>query len=83
MYVLALLEDTVVTRPHELQKDTSVVIKKRLSERLSNKVVPNLGLCVTVYDLLEVGSTYILPGEGYGHTRVKVGSLKERFYGNI
>lgn len=72
MFIVSLLEDTVVTKPHELQHEVTSVIKRRLSDRLSNKIVPNLGLCIAVYDLLHVGSTYILPGEGYGHTRVKV-----------
>ncbi|VDL66797.1 unnamed protein product [Nippostrongylus brasiliensis] len=71
MFVLALLEDTIAIKPHELGKDLCQVLRRRINQRLSNKIVPDLGLCICVYDLLEVGVTYILPGEGSGHTRVK------------
>ncbi|KIH53435.1 RNA polymerase Rpb7 protein [Ancylostoma duodenale] len=71
MFVLALLEDTVAVKPHELGKELGSVLRRRINQRLSNKVVPELGLCICVYDLLEVGVTYILPGEGSGHTKVK------------
>ena len=56
------------------------VLRRRINQRLSNKVVPELGLCICVYDLLEVGVTYILPGEGSGHTRVKVSDSLGSFY---
>uniref|UniRef100_A0A1I7XG31 TPR_REGION domain-containing protein n=1 Tax=Heterorhabditis bacteriophora TaxID=37862 RepID=A0A1I7XG31_HETBA len=71
MFVLALMEDTVPVKPHELGKDLEMVVKRRLNQRLANKIVPDLGLCICVYDLLDVGVTYILPGEGDGHTRIK------------
>lgn len=50
------------------------VVKQRLNQRLANRVVPELGLCMCVYDIVHVGVTYILPGEGQGHVRVKVSS---------
>ncbi|KJH51458.1 RNA polymerase Rpb7 protein [Dictyocaulus viviparus] len=71
MFVLALLEDTIVIKPHELGIELGSVLRRRINQRLSNRIVPQLGLCICVYDLLEVGVTYILPGEGSGHTRVK------------
>ncbi|XGW01362.1 hypothetical protein V3C99_013928 [Haemonchus contortus] len=71
MFVLALLEDTITIKPHELGKEIGSVVRRRINQRLSNKIVPDLGLCICVYDLLEVGVAYILPGEGSGHTRVK------------
>lgn len=71
MFVLALLQDVVVIKPHEFGNDLVTVLKRRINQRLSNRVVPGLGLCISVYDILEVGVTYILHGEGGGHTRVK------------
>lgn len=47
------------------------MIKKRLNEQLSNKIVPGLGLCIVIYDLVHVGVSYVLPGDGCTHTRVK------------
>ncbi|VDO18441.1 unnamed protein product [Heligmosomoides polygyrus] len=53
MFVLALLEDTIAIKPHELGKELGAVLRRRINQRLSNKVVPDLGLCICVYDLLE------------------------------
>lgn len=69
--MLALMEDTVRVKPHEFGQPFEQVIKRRLNERLSNKIVPDLGLCIFVYDLVDVGVSYVLPGDGSTHTRVK------------
>uniref|UniRef100_A0A1I7V004 RNA_pol_Rbc25 domain-containing protein n=2 Tax=Caenorhabditis tropicalis TaxID=1561998 RepID=A0A1I7V004_9PELO len=70
MFILSLLRDTVAIKPHQLSSDQQMVIKKRLNERLANKVVPDLGLCICVYDIKEIGDSYILPGEGDCRARV-------------
>ncbi|ULT89730.1 hypothetical protein L5515_008111 [Caenorhabditis briggsae] len=70
MFILSLLRDTVAIKPHQLSSDQQMVIKKRLNERLANKVVPDLGLCICVYDISEIGDSYILPGEGDCRVRV-------------
>ncbi|CAI2354460.1 unnamed protein product [Caenorhabditis sp. 36 PRJEB53466] len=70
MFILSELRDTVAIKPHQLNGDQQTVIKKRLNERLANKVVPDLGLCICVYDITEIGDSYILPGEGNCRARV-------------
>uniref|UniRef100_A0A8R1ILJ3 SHS2_Rpb7-N domain-containing protein n=1 Tax=Caenorhabditis japonica TaxID=281687 RepID=A0A8R1ILJ3_CAEJA len=72
MFILSQLCDTVAIKPHQLNADQQTVIKKRLNERLANKVVPDLGLCICVYDITEIGDSYILPGEGDCRARVTV-----------
>ncbi|EFP11011.1 hypothetical protein CRE_30699 [Caenorhabditis remanei] len=72
MFILSLLRDTVSIKPHQLSSDQQMVIKKRLNERLANKVVPDLGLCICVYDISEIGDSFILPGEGDCRARVTV-----------
>uniref|UniRef100_A0A915BSW7 BUB1 N-terminal domain-containing protein n=1 Tax=Parascaris univalens TaxID=6257 RepID=A0A915BSW7_PARUN len=71
MFVLALMEDTVRIKPHNFGSPFEEVLMKQLNARLTNKIVPGLGLCLFVYDLVEVGVSYILPGDGSTHTRVK------------
>lgn len=48
------------------------MLMKRLNEQFANKIVPGLGLCIIIYDLVDVGVSYILPGDGSTHTKVKV-----------
>ncbi|GMS81366.1 hypothetical protein PENTCL1PPCAC_3541, partial [Pristionchus entomophagus] len=71
MFILAVLKDTISIRPHEFAKNVEETIERRLNRRLANKVVPGLGLCVAFYDLLEVGQSTLIPGDGCGHTMVK------------
>ncbi|MFH4977911.1 hypothetical protein AB6A40_004620 [Gnathostoma spinigerum] len=71
MFVLALIEDTVRIKPFEFGSPLEEVIKRRLNERLANKVVPDLGLCIVIHDLVEVGDSYVLPGDGSTHTHIK------------
>lgn len=51
------------------------MLMKRLNEQFANKIVPDLGLCIIIYDLVDVGASYILPGDGSTHTKVKVNSV--------
>ncbi|VDK80415.1 unnamed protein product [Litomosoides sigmodontis] len=71
MFVLALLEDTVRIKPHQFGEAFEPMLMKRLNEQFANKIVPGLGLCIIIYDLVNVGVSYILPGDGSTHTKVK------------
>ena len=37
-------------------------IKNELNYKLSNRVMINVGLCISLFDILEVGESHILPG---------------------
>lgn len=71
MFVLALMQKAVRTRPHEFGWPFEQVLERRLNDELSNKVVPGLGLCIILYELVEVGASHLLPGDGSSHTSVK------------
>ncbi|VDN01844.1 unnamed protein product [Thelazia callipaeda] len=71
MFVLALMEDTVRIAPHQFNEPFESVLTRRLNEQLANKIVPGLGLCIVIYDIVEIGASYILPGDGSSHTKVK------------
>lgn len=32
------------------------------------QVVHNVGLCIALFDIIEIGDSYILPGDGSSHT---------------
>ncbi|VDD97319.1 unnamed protein product [Enterobius vermicularis] len=71
MFVLVLMEDVVRIKPHQMGQDVEEVVTARLNELLSNKVIPGVGLCIFLHDILELGDGYILPGDGSSHVRVK------------
>jgi DNA-directed RNA polymerase III subunit RPC8 len=37
----------------------------------SAQVFPDVGLCISIWDILEVGESIIYPGDGHGHVVVK------------
>ena len=72
MFVLAELKQPVQVKAVDFSKDFNTVIERELNRKLANKVVPGVGLCIAVFDILEMGDSYVLPGDGAAaHTSVK------------
>ena len=46
-------------------------MKRELNQKLANKVYYEHGLCIMLYDLLEIGDSLILAGDGSCHTFVR------------
>ena len=70
MYVLAEMKDIVHVKPWLFDKDLTIIIEDELNKKFANKVIYELGLCVALFDILNIENSYILPGDGSSHTRV-------------
>jgi len=77
MFILTRLRTLVRLKPSEWSdssegKPLPETLKISLNLRLSNKILNGVGLVIGVYDILEIGDSYILPSdeEGAAHTRV-------------
>ncbi|VAI37303.1 unnamed protein product [Triticum turgidum subsp. durum] len=64
MFVLSQIEHNLPMPPHLLNRPLVDAIKAELERLLLDKVIANLGLCVSVYDILSVEGGFIFPGEG-------------------
>lgn len=71
MFVLAEMRDTVKIEPKKFKNKLSVCIAEELNRKLSNKVFLNVGLCIALHDILEIGDSYILSDDGSSHTKVR------------
>ncbi|XP_065065715.1 DNA-directed RNA polymerase III subunit RPC8-like [Rhopilema esculentum] len=71
MFVLAEMKDVVRIKPRHFSYDLHSTIAYELNKKLANKVVHEVGLCITLFDITEVSDSYILPGDGAAHTPVK------------
>lgn len=71
MFVLTETDDVIKIKPSCFKNSLQESIIESVNKKLANKVVPNVGLCVILYDLLEIGDSFIFPGEGAHHTKVK------------
>ena len=71
MFELARLKDTVTIAPSEFGKPLLTAVTDALSEKYPNKVVPGLGLCVTLHDILHVGEAHLYASNASMHLPVE------------
>ncbi|CAI8020805.1 DNA-directed RNA polymerase III subunit RPC8 [Geodia barretti] len=71
MFVLAELEYIIRVEPRRFGKDMKREVRDELNRKFANKVLHSVGLCIALYDITRVGDSYILPGDGASHTKVR------------
>jgi hypothetical protein len=60
------------TEVQDLGKPAEAAITSALEKSFLDRVVPNLGLVVTLYDILSIGDGYVYPSDGGAHYRCDV-----------
>uniref|UniRef100_T1GDA6 DNA-directed RNA polymerase III subunit RPC8 n=1 Tax=Megaselia scalaris TaxID=36166 RepID=T1GDA6_MEGSC len=70
MFVLAELKDTIRITPEQFSLKLTEAIQDEINRKLANKVLLNVGLCISLKDLVSIGDSLILPGDGSSHTDV-------------
>lgn len=55
----------------DADKDAYPVLQLLADDKYSNRVVPNVGLCISVFDFVHIGDSHIFPGDGAAHTEVE------------
>lgn len=64
MYVLSVLEDEVALHPSEFAANEHIpVIRKHIEAKYVDRVIPDVGLVIALYDILKVRDAYIFPGD--------------------
>ena len=71
MFELARVSDIVKIAPGNFGKPLLSAVSDALRERFANKVIPKLGLCVALYDVLKIGKSLLYPGNAAQHTEVE------------
>jgi len=71
MFVLSELKSILKLNPRGFDKSLEQQVKDELNHKLSNRILLNVGLCIALYDILEIGESHILPGDGSAHTKVR------------
>ncbi|PON73277.1 RNA polymerase Rpb [Trema orientale] len=64
MFHLSQVEHTLRVPPDVLNLPLAEAIKRVLETIFVDKVIPNVGLCVSVYDIVSIKGGFILPNEG-------------------
>jgi len=67
MFVLYNFEDTIRVAPGEFGGDLGRVLQRLVDRKYSNKVVPNVGLCLFLRRFTSIGEGFVFPGDGAMH----------------
>ncbi|KDO30114.1 hypothetical protein SPRG_05306 [Saprolegnia parasitica CBS 223.65] len=70
MFVLCRIADVIQIAPELFGTDYSSVLTEEIDRKYANKVIADVGLCITLYDFIEIGDAYIHPSDGTSHTEV-------------
>lgn len=70
MFVLSKLEAEVRVVPQDLIKPPLTAVTEVLEQEYLDKVIPDLGLAVSIYDVLSVEGGHIYPNDGAAYFRV-------------
>uniref|UniRef100_A0A1B6CV80 RNA polymerase III subunit C25 n=1 Tax=Clastoptera arizonana TaxID=38151 RepID=A0A1B6CV80_9HEMI len=71
MFLLAEFKDVIRTPPVALSSKLQISLTDDINSKLANKVVPNVGLCIALFDIQQIEDSYIFPGDGASHTKVE------------
>jgi DNA-directed RNA polymerase subunit E'/Rpb7 len=64
MFVLTVLQDTLRIPPHNLSLPLQDALTRQICSLYFDKVLKDLGLCVTLYDIKAVEGGFVFPGDG-------------------
>jgi DNA-directed RNA polymerase III subunit RPC8 len=71
MFILVALEDNVRVQPADLSKKPVDAVTDVLQETFVNKVIHDVGLVVTIYDVQAIEGGYVYPNDGCAFFTVK------------
>ncbi|MED6147333.1 hypothetical protein PIB30_043250, partial [Stylosanthes scabra] len=84
MFYLSKIEHTLPLPASELARPIREAIHTQLENLFLDKVIANLGLCVSVYDIKSIEGGFIYPGDGYPTYKVVFNLIMFRpFVGEI
>ncbi|CAM0143080.1 unnamed protein product [Umbelopsis sp. WA50703] len=71
MFILAVLKDTIKIEPTDFRKPKHEAITDEINKKYANKVVQEIGLCVSLFDILEASEGVIHHGDGCSYVKAK------------
>lgn len=77
MFSLSVLTDSVRVHPKNLQNSLLSAVIEVLNGRFCNRVITDVGLGMSVYDILELDDPFVHPGES--HAFIKGSRLFDTF----
>ncbi|AOA65096.1 RNA polymerase III subunit C25 [Komagataella phaffii CBS 7435] len=84
MFQLSVISDLIRVPPHLFHLPTDKAVLSEINIKYANKVIPKLGLFVSVWDLIEIQDGLLKPGDGATFITVKFrGIIWKPFVGEV
>lgn len=71
MFIVSTIEDKVRVHPQDLAKPTLEAVTAELERTYLDKVVPDVGLVITIFDILDIQGGFVFPSDGAAHFDTK------------
>ncbi|GMM32549.1 DNA-directed RNA polymerase III subunit [Martiniozyma asiatica (nom. inval.)] len=71
MFQLTTISDLISVPPHLFNLPRNVAIEQQLNVKYANKVIQNIGLVISIFDLLEYDTGMFKPGDGDMFVNIK------------
>lgn len=71
MFILSAIEEEVRVHPQDLHKSPVDAVTEVIERRYLDRVMPDLGLVVTLYDIQSIEGGFIYPNDGAAFFRTK------------
>ncbi|KAJ9468608.1 DNA-directed RNA polymerase III subunit rpc8 [Diplonema papillatum] len=84
MFILSVLKDAVKLVPELFDKDCTSALTSSINEKYAGRVVPKVGLCICVYDVISYSDALLHPGDGASFSTVTFRMVVFRpFHGEV
>lgn len=71
MFILTAIEADIRVHPKDLNKPPLVAVSDVIEQQYLDKVVPDLGLVVTVYDITHIEGGHVYPNDGAAYFKAR------------
>jgi DNA-directed RNA polymerase III subunit RPC8 len=72
MFVISKMASIVRIEPKDFQRDLPDALSRVLNTKLANKVLKDVGLVIALFDIIEIGESHVMAGDGASHTKGQV-----------
>ncbi|CAH0489550.1 unnamed protein product [Peronospora farinosa] len=71
MFVFTRISDVIPVAPELFDADYTQVLIEEIDRKYANKVITDVGLCITLYDFVRIGDAFVHPSDGTSHSQVE------------
>ncbi|GAA6019056.1 hypothetical protein JCM10207_006302 [Rhodosporidiobolus poonsookiae] len=71
MFTFCIQKDTIRVEPRDFHKEPADAIKEEIHRRYANRVIPGVGLCISLLDILSSSEGAVLYGDGCFYYRTE------------